>query len=294
MENNYGSIKIQKEWMSAKDNRVRDSHAQLNGVRVRYNKTFPNGCRYPGDPSGRPEKVYNCRCTMVAITPNASQKKRTGNTVDSYKKWKQEKRKPIPKTINFETGDDANNYFSKKETYKTWSKNLTDESRDVIKEYTYTDYQDINYRLRKAGVKDENVLLDERLHGDKRKNQIDCLDKIISSFELEDNIIVYRNVESQLFADYFDDLNRLVGQRISEKGFTSTVCVESGASADWEKDCKIKLKVPAGKGRGAYINDYSTYENNEYEFLIARDSTFKVIKVDETEDNLILEMEMIV
>ncbi len=84
-------IKIQKEWMSAKDNRVRDSHAQLNGVRVRYNKTFPNGCRYPGDPSGRPEEVYNCRCTMVAITPNASQKKRTGNTVASYKKWKNQK-----------------------------------------------------------------------------------------------------------------------------------------------------------------------------------------------------------
>lgn len=84
-------IKIQKEWMSAKDNRVRDSHAQLNGVRVRYNKTFPNGCRYPGDPSGRPEEVYNCRCTMVAVTANAIQKKRTGNTVASYKKWKQEK-----------------------------------------------------------------------------------------------------------------------------------------------------------------------------------------------------------
>ena len=80
-----------QKWCIVQHNRVRDSHAQLNGVRVRYNKTFPNGCRYPGDPSGRPEEVYNCRCTMVAITPNASQKKRTGNTVTSYKKWKQEK-----------------------------------------------------------------------------------------------------------------------------------------------------------------------------------------------------------
>ena len=84
-------IAIEKEWMSANDGRVRDSHMHLNGVRVKYNETFPNGCMYPGDSRGAPCEVYNCRCTMVAITPHADQTKRTGNTAESYKAWKEEK-----------------------------------------------------------------------------------------------------------------------------------------------------------------------------------------------------------
>lgn len=82
-------IEIQKEWMSANDNRVRNSHRQLNGVRVRYDEPFPNGCMYPADPKGKPCEVYNCRCTMVAITIHADQTRRNDHSVKSYKEWKQ-------------------------------------------------------------------------------------------------------------------------------------------------------------------------------------------------------------
>lgn len=84
-------IAIEKEWMSANDGRVRDSHIRLNGVRIKYNESFPNGCMYPGDSRGAPCEVYNCRCTMVAITTHADQTRRTSNTVESYKAWKEEK-----------------------------------------------------------------------------------------------------------------------------------------------------------------------------------------------------------
>lgn len=84
-------IDMEKEWMSARDSRVRDSHAKLNGVRVGYNDRFPNGCMYPGDPQGAPREVYNCRCTMVAITANASQKRRNNHDVASYMAWKASK-----------------------------------------------------------------------------------------------------------------------------------------------------------------------------------------------------------
>ena len=82
-------IEMQKEWMSANDHRVRDSHRQLNGVRVRYDEPFPNGCMYPADPKGKPREVYNCRCTMVAITIHADQTRRNDHSVKSYKEWKQ-------------------------------------------------------------------------------------------------------------------------------------------------------------------------------------------------------------
>ena len=59
-------IKFHKKWVSAHDNRVRDSHAQLDGVLVEPDEKFPNGLLYPADPQGEPSEVYNCRCRMTA------------------------------------------------------------------------------------------------------------------------------------------------------------------------------------------------------------------------------------
>lgn len=79
-------IKFKKEWLSAHDGRVRDSHAHLDGVRVEYDEKFPNGLMYPGDPQGHPGEVYNCRCTLIADV-NGMRGKRTDNTVETYQNW---------------------------------------------------------------------------------------------------------------------------------------------------------------------------------------------------------------
>ena len=63
-------ITIQKEWMATHDKRTRESHGRIDGERVDKDGVFSNGCRYPGDPHGAPEEVYNCRCTMVAYLPD--------------------------------------------------------------------------------------------------------------------------------------------------------------------------------------------------------------------------------
>ena len=59
-------IILQKEWLATNDGRTRHSHAVLDGAIVDQDKKFDNGLMYPGDPIGRPEEVYNCRCTLVA------------------------------------------------------------------------------------------------------------------------------------------------------------------------------------------------------------------------------------
>lgn len=59
-------IILQKEWLATNDGITRHSHAALDGAIVDQDKKFDNGLMYPGDPSGRPEEVYNCRCTLVA------------------------------------------------------------------------------------------------------------------------------------------------------------------------------------------------------------------------------------
>lgn len=53
-----------KEWVTAGDERVRDSHAELDGQIVPIDESFGNGGDYPGDPSLPPEESINCRCTM--------------------------------------------------------------------------------------------------------------------------------------------------------------------------------------------------------------------------------------
>ena len=60
-------IILQKEWIATNDSRTRHSHAVLDGATVDQDKKFGNGLLYPGDPNGRPEEVWNCRCTVAAV-----------------------------------------------------------------------------------------------------------------------------------------------------------------------------------------------------------------------------------
>lgn len=105
-------IEVLLQWRSAHDGRVRDSHANLDGVRIKPGETFPNGCRYPGDPQGRGSEVYNCRCTLIKILP-----KYNGDTIESknteadYKAWLEGK-KAVDKTVLMENNKDKLNKMS--------------------------------------------------------------------------------------------------------------------------------------------------------------------------------------
>ena len=60
-------IILQKEWIATNDSRTRHSHAALDGAIVDQDKKFENGLMFPGDPNGRPEEVWNCRCALAAV-----------------------------------------------------------------------------------------------------------------------------------------------------------------------------------------------------------------------------------
>ena len=60
-------IILQKEWIATNDSRTRHSHAALDGAIVDQDKKFDNGLMFPGDPNGRPEEVWNCRCSVSAV-----------------------------------------------------------------------------------------------------------------------------------------------------------------------------------------------------------------------------------
>ena len=59
-------IKLKKEWIATLDARTRHSHAVIDGEVKDVDAKFSNGCRFPGDPQGKPVEIYNCRCTLIA------------------------------------------------------------------------------------------------------------------------------------------------------------------------------------------------------------------------------------
>lgn len=61
-------IPVRVMWMATLDGRTRDSHRKLDGETIGVGETFSNGLRYPGDPDGPAEEVWNCRCTTCVAS----------------------------------------------------------------------------------------------------------------------------------------------------------------------------------------------------------------------------------
>ncbi len=55
------------EWLATMDDRVRDSHASLNGQIVEKSGRFSNGLRFPGDSEGSASETVNCRCSLLPV-----------------------------------------------------------------------------------------------------------------------------------------------------------------------------------------------------------------------------------
>lgn len=51
------------QWVAANDDRVRDTHAEIDGEIIPFGGTYSNGLAYPGDTSGDIEEWINCRCS---------------------------------------------------------------------------------------------------------------------------------------------------------------------------------------------------------------------------------------
>ena len=166
-----------------------------------------------------------------------------------------------------EIGDyeSATEYFSKE--VDKWQKSLTDQELEALVQYTNGEegtFESINNYLWSGG---ENYYADD----------IKALDKAISKFNLNEDIVVYRGTEG---ADF--DLSK--GSIITQKGFTSTsTSFETAESyvnsveSEWmEKPTVLKITVPKGKGRAAFVANTATFVPEESEVLLKRNSKLKI------------------
>ena len=55
-----------KHWIATGDSRTRDTHLELDGQERDIDEAFSNGLMFPGDASGEPSEVWNCRCSIAS------------------------------------------------------------------------------------------------------------------------------------------------------------------------------------------------------------------------------------
>lgn len=85
-------IEMEKMWLATHDDRTRDTHRELDYVQIPLDEEFANGLMEPGDISGDPSEVYNCRCSMRSVIKKLDREayKYRSDEVEgmSYEEWK--------------------------------------------------------------------------------------------------------------------------------------------------------------------------------------------------------------
>nr|DAU37964.1 MAG TPA: minor capsid protein [Caudoviricetes sp.] len=177
-----------------------------------------------------------------------------------------------------------------------WLDHLSPDERDGISWYTADGYGDINdYWRRRNGW--ESIPVDMVEDASKQ------IDAAISRFTLKENILVQRGVDDFYGASIigetdWNEISETVGMIFQESGYTSTTALLKNSVAT-AKPYLFEIEIPAGKGRGAYVNKLAGLnEDVEYEFLIARGSKFKITGVEINTEPIppqtIIKMRMIV
>lgn len=91
-------IPIEEVWSCTYDNRTRDSHVELDGT-VRDEDGYfgadflATPLRYPADPLGDPEEIYNCRCRMNIVLVGIQHKDNDSSyrqDAENYRKFMEE------------------------------------------------------------------------------------------------------------------------------------------------------------------------------------------------------------
>ena len=305
---------VVKQWDAALDGRTRDSHARVDGEIRELDEKFSNGLMFPGDPSGGAAEVVNCRCTSNtrarwALDDEELQvlKERaeyfgldkTKNFEDYRKKYlkaseEASKMKPV-KFTQFESGEQANQFFyyddyekshglmaRKNSKHGKWQSGLTQDEKDCIFDYTGGGYYDLNNYLRRIGDW-------QSLDAEKEEFIARNIDSAISRYVLKENIRVQRGVMTDVIdrlAEEYDiqySLSELVGKKYVEKAYSSTTVLQGNGVAT-AKPVIFDIEIPAGTGRGAYVNQLAgQFQDGEYEFLIKRGTSFTIKEVTEEE-----------
>ena len=321
-------IKMQQMWMATLDGRTRDSHAIMDGEHQEVGKKFSNGCRYPGDPSGAPAEIYNCRCTLVAIVegadpydPNLRESeylKEQGLTYDEWKQmhgeqyysklFKDYEEPTISKQITFSNGEDANKYFGKRpeRSLRRSDRNEYDRQMEIYNQSSYGQWYNKLSPNQIGSIGeycgDGYIPMNGLLRHQMTEKMVNAWNNGYGNNLLQDMIT---EVESAIKDfelrdpikvyrtcenDVLENLNLKIGTRFHDDGFGSTSVLSKKVASG---NIVMEINVPSGKGYGAWVNPLSGAEDKEYEFLLQRGTDYLVKNIRYEGDDTIVSLDVV-
>lgn len=171
------------------------------------------------------------------------------------------------KTKKFKNFEDFEEFIGVDNLFDFEDSVSTDEAKSITF-YSHTGDKQINSILR-SGIADDDI-----------KSYVQDLDNIISRFEVPEDVSLYRGSNLDFLYREFNinNLEDLLGKSYIDKGYTSTSIILENAFLN--KDAVFEIKLPGGKGRGAFISSFSRHFD-ELEFLLKRNTKFKIVDIRE-------------
>ena len=185
----------------------------------------------------------------------------------------------------------ANDFFGygNDGTYDDWEARLKAPERFSLADYTG------NSRVR-GNFREINTPLRDQLPMEKDlQNRVKQINNAMNKYELGDDLFVYRGCSGDLFGGLYeaDEIRKnYLGRVVRDRGFVSTSAIKGKQFI--KKNIQLKIRVPHGKGRGAFISPLSHYPQ-EHEFLLKNNSSFRVTNVysDPAQHHTWVEMDLI-
>ena len=171
------------------------------------------------------------------------------------------------KTKKFKNFEDFEEFIGVDNLFDFEDSVSTDEAKSIAF-YSHTGDNQINSILRR-GIADDDI-----------KGYVQDLDNIISRFEVPEDVSLYRGSNLDFLNREFNinNLEDLLGKSYIDKGYVSTSIILDNAFLN--KDAVFEIKLPGGKGRGAFISSFSRHFD-ELEFLLKRNTKFKIVDIRE-------------
>lgn len=242
-----------------------------------------------------PEEAFAELFARTASQDVTLQNKTTARFADALEEARKQPKKRTQITIKeiSKVGEDGTPAAKTYTTESGWINSLTAGERNAVEAYVNdhatTGYTDINDTLRegkyrkgyRAPTKDGWQKASDLRLEDATK-AVENLDTAIAKFTLTSDKTVWRGLSESMMSEEFQKkLDSLKpGSILTDKAYTSTAVTKSG-TAEFGYSYIMKIKVPAGTGRGIYTRKLSDYQS-ENELLLKRDAQFMVTKVGTT------------
>jgi hypothetical protein len=150
--------------------------------------------------------------------------------------------------------------------YEKWAAQLTGKEKDAIEAYTGPGYQSLNKQGKSLR---EGSKLDPESAGAAK-----ALDGALAKGKTDRDIIVHRGVNG---VDVIREIRMNVGGTFSDRAYQST-SVDSALARDFSNHMVVNIHVPKGSS-GAYVGGLRFENHYEREFVLPRNSTYRIIGV---------------